>query len=142
VKPAHPLALDLHSRLLVGRGNGTVVLPVLGAVEWDTLVALIDLLLGIVWIGSTPELRRNCLAQVESDLGLPQKFARDSYAGLLIAAWMLRDWPNRVHRTVAELRVPGISEQLARWERLDPHVHEALGQLLHNWCPNELSQSQ
>jgi TniQ len=123
---AHPLAVRLQSALRTGRSADSFDWLGLGSLAWTTAVALIDLILGIAWIGSRPELRRLCFARIEYELGLTSRLSRHCYDGLLIAAWVLEQWPGRAASLSLELKVPAASGQLVLWDHLPPETSESL----------------
>jgi hypothetical protein len=83
---AHPLAIRLQAALRTGRAADSFSWPGLGTMEWATAVALIDLILGVAWIGSRPQLRQLCFARIEYELGLTSRLKNHCYDGLVIAA--------------------------------------------------------
>jgi hypothetical protein len=127
---AHSLAVRFQSALHTGRATGSFEWPGLGSLSWTTAVALIDLILGIAWIGSRPELRRLCFARLEYELGLTSRFGSRGYDGLLIAAWVLDQWPGRALSLSSELKVPAPGGQLVLWDHLPPETSESLRRLV------------
>lgn len=127
---AHPLAIRLQSALIAGRDSQGFEWPGLGALKWSTAVALIDLILGLAWIGSRLDLRRRCFEQIEDALGATQRLGGSCYDGLAIAGWVLERWPDRAHALSAGLKVPPPLRQLVLWEHLAADVREDLRALL------------
>jgi len=129
-RAAHPFASRLQSVLIAGRGEQRFEWAGLGTLTWSTAVALIDLILGLAWIGSRADLRRRCFEQIEYELGATHRLGNACHDGLLIAAWVLERWPDRAHWLSGELKVPSPRQQLVLWEHLPTDVHEALQTLL------------
>jgi TniQ len=127
---AHPLAVELQRSLLERRKSGVVDWLTIGRLDWEVAIALIDLILQLFWIGSTWEVRKGYYEHIEDELELPEKLGRSSYDGLLIAAWVLEDWPARAQRVSRELKVASIEERLVRWVNMDPEIRRQLERLL------------
>jgi hypothetical protein len=98
--------------------------------ERSVAIALIDLILRLVWTGSW-DLRRPCFERIERELDLPRQIGGSCYDGLLLAARVIEEWPARAHALIAELKVPSLERQLARWwKHLADDVRKTLGDLI------------
>ncbi len=69
-EPAHETALHLQQMLIMAKQSGRLTLPRIGDLEWSTMMALIDVLLGTVWIGTALKYRRQLFKRINNDLGL------------------------------------------------------------------------
>lgn len=118
------------SALIAGRGAQSFEWAGLGVLQWSTAVALIDLILGIAWIGSRLDLRRRCFEQIEDDLGATQRVGSGCYEGLAIAGWVLEQWPDRAYVLSAGLKVPPPLQQLVLCEHLAADIRDDLKALL------------
>jgi hypothetical protein len=91
---------------------------------------LIDLLLALVWLAAHPDLRPCLYGRIERDLSLPDRIGRESYDGLLLAAWLLDQWPGRLHEAMEELRVPALPWTVGRQALFTPDAERALRSVL------------
>jgi len=132
--PAHELALDLQARLLIGRESGSVNLPHWVPLGWATAISLIDLLLAVIWVASIPDLRQSFYRGIEQSLGLSRRIGLESYDGLLLAAWLLDEWPARLRGAMAELQVQRLPWRIGRGPMLSPVAEGALRNLLDQEC--------
>ena len=95
-------------------------------------MALFDVLLGAVWIDTRPVTRRRLFARIEGDFGRDAlgKEPTGSYEGLMILAWILDGWPDRVRTAIAIVQGPRPRRQLERWRDLDDGIKQTLLDLL------------
>lgn len=131
-REAHGEAVALHRQLLDAHRTGAFDLPGHGPIARTVAVALFNVLLGAVWIETSLVARRRLFARIERDFGhdaLGQE-PEGSYEGLLILAWILKGWPDRVRTTIAIVQGPRLRRQVERWRELDEHVKLALLDLL------------
>lgn len=138
-RSAHRAAVALQERLIEARGDNALDLPGHDPVPWPVAIALLDVLLGAVWIDTRVVARRRLFARIERDFGCDVLGTEPttSYDGLLILAWMLEGWPDRVRAAIAILQGPRPRRQLERWRDLDGGVGQAvLGLLIAVW-PDE-----
>ena len=127
---AHPLALRLQTALCASRMSGAFHWPGMPALSCTVLVPLIDLIVGLVWIGSRKEIRDTVLARIETELALSQRITGSPYDGLLLAAWVMSAWPDRAHALSADLKVQPLRGQLLFWDHLPHETREQLRQLV------------
>jgi hypothetical protein len=66
----------------------------------------------LVWIGSRKKTRGAVLARIETELELSQKLTGSAYDRLLLAAWVLDAWPDRVRALSTDLKVATLSGRL------------------------------
>jgi hypothetical protein len=100
------------------------------ALSCAVVVPLIDLIVGLVWIGSRKDTRDAVLARIESELELSQKLTGSPYDGLLLAAWVMDAWPDRARGLSADLKVPPLNGQLIFWDHLPHETREKLRQFI------------
>ncbi len=131
-RAAHAAVIDLHRRLVQARSSGAFELPGQGPIPWPVAMALFDVLLGAVWIDTRPVMRRRLFARIEGDFGCDAlgKEPTGSYEGLMILAWILDGWPDRVRTAIAIVQGPRPRRQLERWRDLDDGIKQTLLDLL------------
>jgi transposase len=127
-RQAHVAAIRLQDALLNIKRHGIARLPALGLVDWPTAMAAADLLLGMIWVGTEPNLRGRLLRRIANDLdvGRVRRGLADNYAGLLILVWLLDEWPERLHMTMRMLRAPPLQHLINRWDDIDGNLREKL----------------
>jgi len=129
--PAHEATLRLQQALIVGKRSGRLALPRIGDLDWPTMVALIDVLLGMVWIGTAREYRRRLFKRIADDLDLGEDQTdsipwRTNYGGLLILGWLLEDLDAHLRAAVAILHTGHRERLLAQMPDLSGEMHERL----------------
>lgn len=131
-RAAHAAVIDMHRRLGQARSSGAFELPGQGTIPWPVAMALFDVLLGAVWIDTQPAMRRRLFARIEGDFGRDAlgKDPTGSYEGLMILAWILEGWPDRVRAAIAIVQGPRPRRQLERWRDLDDGIRQTLLDLL------------
>ncbi|RVG25672.1 hypothetical protein CN233_25185 [Sinorhizobium meliloti] len=131
-REAHRAAVALHRQILEARESGVFDLPGQGPIAWPVTMALFDVLLGAVWIDTRLVVRRRLAARIEGDFGRgvlgPEPTS--SYDGLLILAWILDGWPDRLRTAIAILQGPRPRRQIERWRDLDDKTRQRLLDLL------------
>jgi hypothetical protein len=129
IYPAHPLAIRLQSSLITGRESEAVEWPSVGRISWATAIALIDFILMIAWTSADLDVRRRRFEPIERELGCNKPLNGSSHDGLLIASWVLEQWPARAQRLSLELTARPLEQRLAHRKGLDPGVREDLAAL-------------
>lgn len=132
-QPALELVTDLQDALILGRASGTVILPGLGSLPWTLTMALFDVLLGMVWIGTKAHGRQVFLNAIAKEIDCPdlgEEPQGSNYEGLLILAWLLDRWPSRFPLAFARLRAVRVRHQLDRWPHLTKETRADLERLL------------
>jgi len=104
----------------------------LGLIEWPELVALIDVLLGAIWIDVTANVRAQLFDRVADDQGLNPKLRDlvwwgDDYGSLLIMAWIFDGWPDRMSAALALLRASRFDVLLDRRPDIAPTLRAQVG---------------
>lgn len=131
-REVHRAAVVLHRQILEAHESGFFELPGQRLIALPAAMALFDVLLGVVWIDTQLVARRRLFARIESDFGRgmlgPDPVG--NYEGLLILAWILDGWPDRVRTTIAIVQGPRPRRQLERWRDLDDGVRQTLFDLL------------
>ena len=127
-REAHAAAIRLQEALLDVKRLGMAGLPGLGVVDWPTAMAAADVLLGMIWVGTEPNLRGRLLRRIANDLDLGQvrRGLADNCAGLLILAWLLEEWPDRLHITMRMLRTAPLRHLVNRWDDIDANLRARL----------------
>lgn len=131
--PAHPSTLRLQGGLIEGKQSDRTELPGTGTLDWSSTIALIDVLLGIVWIDIQRKYRGRLFARVANDLDLGQHnniVWSSNYGGLLIVAWLLDDLATRLSAAIAILHAPRLDRLLARMPALSREMNDRLRGIL------------
>ena len=133
--PANEATLRLQQALIVGKRSGRLALPRIGDLDWPTMMALIDVLLGMVWIGTAREYRRRLFKRIADDLDLGEDQTdsipwRSNYGGLLILAWLLEDLDAHLRAAIATLHTVHRDRLLARLPNLPEEMSERLRTIL------------
>jgi len=114
--PAHPAVIRMQTALLRGKRMGTTELDGLGRFTWKEIVALIDVLVGMVWTGLTlAEQEEVFLAYTSDPLTKPE--AEDAvydcrHASLQFVAWLTDGWPGSPGARIGQ-------SMLMRWLTVD-----------------------
>lgn len=129
---AHRAAVALHREILGARESGFFELPGQGLIAWPVAMALFDVLLGAVWIDTRLVTRRRLFARIEGDFGrgVLGLEPTSSHEGLLILAWILNGWPDRLRTAIAIVQGPRPRRQIERWRDLDDATRQTLLDLL------------
>lgn len=133
--PANPSALRLQEILVAGKQSDRTELPGAGTFDWSTTMALIDVLLGMVWIDIHRKYRGRLFARVVNDLDLGEHNNDNivwgsNYGGLLILAWLLDDLAIRLPAAIAILHAPRFDRLLARVPDLSCEMGDRLRMIL------------
>ncbi len=141
VRPAADAVIRFQQRLLVGRPLDLIDLPGVGELDWESAVALFDVLLGAVWIDTNPAARDQLFVRIARDLNTAPfgSAPHGGYEGLTILAWMFEGWPERVRVALAILRAVRPRRQLLRWPDLDEKVCRRVEDMLLPCWPDERS---
>lgn len=123
-RAGHEAAVRLQEELLDVKRRGSAVLGGLGEVDWPTIIAAVDVLLGAVWIDTAPILRRRLRRRITDDLQLGHftHGMADSYGALLILAWLLDEWPDRLCLAMRVLRIESPRKLVDRCSDIDADV--------------------
>lgn len=104
---AHSDVLDLQARMVAGKRTGTVMLPDIEAMSWETTMAIADVLVEMIW-SSKSDACAVVFNRVSRELGLDiqsrQLLSRGlNYSSLVMLAWLLGDQHPALapHRKVA-----------------------------------------
>ena len=132
-RPALASVTTLQDILILGRAAGTVMLPGLGGLAWPLTMALFDVLLGMVWMGTRTRRRRLFLTAIAKEFGcdeLNDEHASGNYEGLSILAWLLDRWPMHFRLAFGRLQAVRPHRQLDRWPGLGAEIRDRLEALL------------
>ncbi|CAI9121786.1 TniQ family protein [Brytella acorum] len=131
-REAHDAAIALHRQFKAAHDSKIFLLPGGEKLPWRVALVLFDVLLGTIWIDTKPVMRRRLFERIEGEFGRgalgPAPIG--SYEGLLILAWILLGWPDRVRTTIAIMQGPRPRRQMERWRHLDETTREMLLNLL------------
>jgi hypothetical protein len=77
---------------------GMGIVPGLGPIDWETLVALSDLVLSALWVDTVDYARERLFAEIVHDLDLPpeRRLLIDwptNYGTLVLLTWLFAEWP-------------------------------------------------
>lgn len=139
-REAHGAAIALHRQLKIAHASRTIVLPGGEQLQWRAALALFDVLLGAVWIDTRLVMRRRLFARIEWEFG-KGTLGNDpagNYEGLLVLAWIVAGWPDRMRTTIAIVQGPRPRRQLDRWRDLDDAVRQKLLDLLLAIWPDQM----
>ena len=94
---AHPSATRMQTVLLEGKQLGVVSIPAIGELTWPEMVALVDVVIGMVWTDLTREEQLQVFRLYTSDLRQNLQACDAVYdcrhASLQFLAWLLDGWP-------------------------------------------------
>lgn len=96
--PAHPAAVRMQAAMLLGKQGGITELEGLGLFTWRELVALADVLIGMIWTDLTLAEQEEIFLLYTSD-PLTRPRVDDAiydcrHASLQFLAWLLEGWPD------------------------------------------------
>lgn len=129
---AHVEVVKLEEALLLGKRHGHVELANCGSIDWRTAIAMIDVLLSLVRVGTTPAHRERFCARIVRDFQLPYGNAwrwPDRYGSSLTVTWLLQDWPRNLKLSRSLLRSPPLNRVIARSTQLDAPLRSSLCEL-------------
>ncbi|WP_336966814.1 TniQ family protein [Sphingobium aquiterrae] len=129
--------IDLQQLLLDQRPCGDIALAEIGMFDWPVVVALIDALLGVVWLDTRPQNRARLFARIEHDLRCaPLGAADDGADALTILAWLTQPWPRRLQLALGLLHASRVARQMQRWPHLPEAVRDQVEAVLLGALPN------
>lgn len=131
--PAHPAALRLQKILIAGKQSNRAELAGVVSLDWPTTMALIDVLLGMVWIDIPRKHRERLFGRVANDLDLGEHnniVWSSNYGGLLILAWLLEHLAKHLSAAIAILHAPRLDRLLARVPDLSGEMSDRLRVIL------------
>jgi transposase len=134
-QPAHPLVLDLQDMLIAGKRTDALDPAGVGRINWATMMAVTDMLLGMIWADIATQHRERLFDRVSRDLalGAGDRVAlsvTSNYGGLLMLGWLLEDLPHRLRAAIAILKSVRFDGLLGRLEDVDDEVAARLRVIL------------
>lgn len=103
--PAHPFVRRLQAVLLCGKLGGAVQLDRMGELTWKEIVALADVLIGMVWTDFTVAEQERLWIQYtqafHQELRQPTEIFSGRHDSLCFLAWLIEDWPHGAGPAVA-----------------------------------------
>lgn len=132
---AHDRSVELQSLLVAGKEAGTLVLPSVGEVEWATMMAVADMLLGMIWTGVTAEHREQFFNRIARDLDLSagdrlSLSLTSNYGSLLMLTWLTADLPHRLPTAIGILKSVRFRGLLGRHDDIDDDMTTRLRTIL------------
>lgn len=139
-QPAHALALSLQDMFVIGKRTGVVDLLSVGRIDWDTLIAVTDMLLGMIWTNVATEHGERLFDRIARDvsLGPADRVAlslTSNYGGLLMLGWLFEDLGGRLPAAIAILRSLRFNGLLGRLPNVDDDMAERLRTILARAIP-------
>lgn len=127
--------LQLQTALIAGKQSNQTMLPGVGVLSWPTTMALVDVLLGMVWIDIPAAYRKSLFNRIATELGLDQEGHaappwHSNYGGLLILTWLLADLATRLPMAIAILHAPRRDRLIARLPSVPDEVSAPLREIL------------
>ena len=122
--PGLPSVVRLQEKLLNGKYYGSTEFEGIGRLEWSETVALVDILIGTYWTGTTQEERARIYRQFEREneaLSAEESSAYECrYGALVFLAWLTDGWPVSAGAAVGK-------QLLGRWftcktDRISHHL--------------------
>lgn len=114
--PAHPSVTRIQAALFRGKSDGLIELDGLGRFSWQELVALVDVLIGMVWTDLTLAEQQKIFLLYTSDSrnsSQEEESLFDCRHGRLrFLAWLTEGWPNSAGAKVGQ-------SMLTRWLTAD-----------------------
>jgi transposase len=146
-EPALDAACATQKRLIALKRTGLGHLPGLGPIAWETFVGLADLVLSALWRPRARHARERLFARVVCDSGLDpsERLQIDwpsNYGTMLILAWLLAGWPERMTEAMDLLRAPGLDELIALLTELGSAPDVRLATMLTGVIPDRPSREE
>lgn len=105
-RSAHPSVTRMQTVLFEGKQLGVVSIPGIGELTWPEMVALVDVVIGMVWTDLTREEQLQVFRLYTSDprqnLQACDAVYDCRHASLQFLAWLLDGWPDSEGAQVAE----------------------------------------
>ena len=132
---ANDRSVDLQSLLVAGKETGVVLLPSVGEVEWATIMAVADMLLGMIWTGVATQHREQLFNRIgrEVDLGWEDRLSLSlgsNYGSLLMLDWLVADLPHRLPAAIGILKSARFESLLGRHDDIDDDMAARLRTIL------------
>lgn len=105
---AHPSVVRIQTALWRGKREGITEIEGLGRLTWQELVALIDVLLGMMWVGVTHAVQHQILQLYTIGIADEPPVGNDTciynvrHASLRFLAWLVEGWPDSTGAKVAQ----------------------------------------
>ena len=146
-EPALDSVCGLQERLLALKRAGSGDLPIVGPIAWQTFVGLADLVLSALWQPRARYARERLFARVVGHSGLdPEERLQidwpSNYGTMLVLAWLLAGWPQRMTKAMDLLRAPGLDELIALVTEVGGEPDVRLAAVLTNIIPNRPSREE
>ena len=134
-QPAHPIVLDLQDVLVAGKRSGVLEPQEVGRIDWATMMAVADMLLGMIWADIATEYRERLFDRIGRDLALSAGdrvalSVTSNYGGLLMLGWLLEDLLRRLPAAIAILKSVRFDGLLGPLEDVDDEAAARLRVIL------------
>jgi hypothetical protein len=134
-RPAHDRSAEMQSLLVAGKETGALVLPGVGEVEWATMMAVADMLLGMIWPVVTAQHREQLFDRIarELDLNAEDRLSlslTSNYGSLLMLSWLIADLPQRLPVAIGILKSARFEGLLGRHDDIDDDMAARLRTIL------------
>ena len=128
---ARTAPLLMQEKLLVIKATNCGKLPGMGVLDWQTIIAAIDLVLGVVWVKGAGRLRERLFEAIACDLELGCEARLDidwtsNYGTTVLLAWLFGHWPERLRKLWVTMEAPAID---AAVDRIAPIAAKSLQHL-------------
>jgi hypothetical protein len=132
---AHDQSVELQSLLVAGKRTGALVLPGVGEVDWTTMMAVADMLLGMIWSVVTTQHREQLFNRIARELGLGGEdrlslSLTSNYGSLLMLDWLVTDLPHRLPAAIGILKSARFEGLLGRHDEIDDDMAARLRTIL------------
>jgi len=126
--------IRLQSLLVAIKRAAMGIVPGLGPIDWETFVALSDLVLSALWIETVDYARERLFAQIVRDLDLAPEMRLlidwpTNYGTLVLLTWLFADWTEHLNTFLRLLESPTIDALLARFSNMMPTLCARLRKL-------------
>lgn len=103
----------MQEKLLAIKAAGTGALPEMGALAWETVIATIDLVLGVVWVKGANRSREQLFEEVARGLEFDPQARLNidwatNYGMTTLLAWLFGEWPRSLQKLWAIMAAPSI----------------------------------
>jgi len=115
--PAIEAGINLQTAMLALKQTGAGEMPGVGLIDWTTFTVILDLVQKVIWIKPKVNAREALLTQILADLVLDPDLRlsldwRGNYGVLVVMAWMLASWPDRLLQALDLLNAPTAEDLL------------------------------
>jgi len=122
--PAIEAALDLQNAMLALKRSAAAEMSGMGIIDWAAFTVILDFVQRSIWVKPRDSAREELFALILANLALDPETRlnfdwRGNYGLLVIMAWMLADWPDRLLQALDLLNVPTANDILDELQDVD-----------------------